>query len=197
MTWRIVISGVGGQGVISAGIILAEAAVIEEDRYAVQSQSYGAEMRGGLSRTDVTISDTEVIYPKVDQAHALVCLHQKALGAYATTIRPGGLLITDEDVSVQRRIDSRQISLPCVSLAREVTGSDRNANMCMLGALIAITRVVSVESLIARVATRFAQSEPARAAITAGYELGQERAAHIKLMNETKDAGRHATSARL
>ena len=73
--WKVVISGVGGQGVITAGILLAEAAVIHEGRYAVQSQSYGAQMRGGLSRADVIISDSEVIYPKVDQAHLLPCLH--------------------------------------------------------------------------------------------------------------------------
>ncbi|MFP4430685.1 MAG: 2-oxoacid:acceptor oxidoreductase family protein [Spirochaetaceae bacterium] len=210
--WKVVISGVGGQGVITAGILLAEAAVIHEGRYGVQSQSYGAEMRGGLSRADVIISDSEIIYPKVEQAHLLVCLHAKALGAYAGVIRPGGILITDADQApIDRRIDCRQFALALVATAREATGSERNVNVCVLGAVVAITGIVAPEALRAAVRERFGGSEAgakaaasadARAAgaldaLEAGYELGKEHAPKLHLQGDSREAGRHATSARL
>lgn len=198
MSWKLVVSGVGGQGVISAGIALAEAAVIYEGRYAVQSQSYGAEMRGGLSRADVTISDSEVIYPKVDQAHVLVCLHRKALTAYASAIRPGGLLITDRDEApVTGRIDSRQYAVPCAATTRSLTGSDRNTNICMLGVLVAITAVVSVDAIQAALQARFGPREDVLQTFQAGYELGTDHAATRQLNTDSHETGRHATSARL
>lgn len=197
MSWKLVFSGVGGQGVISAGITLAEAAVIHEGRYAVQSQSYGAEMRGGLSRADVTISSSEVIYPKVDQAHVLVCLHRKALSAYSTAIRPGGLLITDRDEApITGRIDSRQYSVPCAATVREMTGSDRNTNICMLGVLVAITGVVSVSALEAALQARFGAHPVVLQAFHAGYSMGTEHAATGEFYTDSHETGRHATSAR-
>ncbi len=197
MSWKLVFSGVGGQGVISAGIALAEAAVIHEGRHAVQSQSYGAEMRGGLSRADVTISSSEVIYPKVDQAHVLVCLHRKALRAYTSAIRPGGLLITDRDEApVTGRIDSRQYAVPCAATTRELTGSDRNANICMLGVLVAITGVVSVAALEAAVQARFGTDETVLQAFRAGYTMGSDHAAASAFYTDSHETGRHATSAR-
>lgn len=198
MSWKLVVGGVGGQGVISAGIALAEAAVIHEGRYAVQSQSYGAEMRGGLSRCDVTISNSEVIYPKVDQAHVLVCLHRKALASYASVIRPGGLLLTDRDEApAGRKIDSRQIALPFAATAREQTGSPRNANVCMLGALVAITKVVSLEAIQAALRARFGESETIQHALNAGRELGHEYATTVMVRTDAHEAGRHATSSRI
>ncbi len=197
--WKIVISGVGGQGVITAGILLAEAAVIQEGRYAVQSQSYGAEMRGGLSRADVVISDSEIIYPRVDQAHLLVCLHGKALGAYGTVIRPGGILVTDADQApIDRRIDCRQFSLPFFETARHATGSERNGNVCMLGAVVSVTRIVALDALSRAIADRFAdESEGALAALQAGYDLGAKHATEVFVQGDSREAGRHATSARL
>jgi 2-oxoglutarate ferredoxin oxidoreductase subunit gamma len=197
MSWKLVFSGVGGQGVISAGITLAEAAVIHEGRYAVQSQSYGAEMRGGLSRADVTISNSEVIYPKVDQAHVLVCLHRKALSAYSSAIRPGGLLITDRDEApVTGRIDSRQYSVPCAATIREMTGSDRNTNICMLGVLVAITGVVSVAALEAALRERFGPHPSVLQAFHSGYSMGTDHAAAGAFYTDSHETGRHATSAR-
>ena len=75
---RIVFSGSGGQGVITAAVILAEAAAIYEDLTAVQSQSYGAAARGGSTRSDVIISDSVIHYPKVIQPNVLVCLTQES-----------------------------------------------------------------------------------------------------------------------
>ena len=105
---RMVFSGSGGQGVITAAIIMAEAAVIYEDLNAVQSQSYGAAARGGATRSDVIISDSVIHFPKVIQPNVLVCLTQEAYSAYYPIIRPGGLLLTDARyVKTERKVDGR------------------------------------------------------------------------------------------
>jgi 2-oxoglutarate ferredoxin oxidoreductase subunit gamma len=77
-----VFSGSGGQGVITAAIILAEAAVIYENLNAVQSQSYGAEARGGATRSDIIISDAVIHFPKVIQPNVLVCLTQNSYNKF-------------------------------------------------------------------------------------------------------------------
>ena len=93
-TNRIVLSGSGGQGVITAAIILAEAAVLHEGLDAVQTQVYGPEARGGATRADVIISTKPIHYPKVVNPNILVCLTQEAYNRFSGIIWPGGLLLT-------------------------------------------------------------------------------------------------------
>jgi 2-oxoglutarate ferredoxin oxidoreductase subunit gamma len=95
--YEIRFSGAGGQGLITAGIILAEAASIVEDQHAVQSQSYGPEARGGASKSEVIISDGPIDYPKATMVDACLALTQEAADRYADTIKPGGLLLLDAD----------------------------------------------------------------------------------------------------
>ncbi|MCG8478675.1 MAG: 2-oxoacid:acceptor oxidoreductase family protein [Spirochaetales bacterium] len=178
MTWKVIFAGLGGQGVVSAGILLGEAAVIHEGRHAVQTQTYGAEMRGGLSRADVTISDEPVMYPKVTQAHILVCMHQKALTANLRLIRPGALLVTDAShVTVDRSTDARCVELPFSRRATEEFGSDRSANICMLGSVASLTEIVGRESLRAAVAERFGTRKRALDAFDLGLSLVEGRVA--------------------
>jgi len=170
--WKLIFSGVGGQGIVSAGILLGEAAVIHEGRHAVQTQTYGAQMRGGLSRADVTISDAPVMYPKVTQAHVLVCMHQKALNATLGMIRPGGLLMADRsEVSVDRSTDARYFELPLTETVLKELGTPRSANACMLGALVSLTNVVAADSLREAIGNRFRSSEEALAAFELGIGL--------------------------
>ena len=176
MTWKVIFAGVGGQGVVSAGILLGEAAVIHEGRYAVQTQTYGAEMRGGLSRADVTISDKPVMYPKVAQAHILVCMHQKALSANVQLIRPGALLVTDANhVTVDRSTDARCVELPFSGRTAEELGNDRSANICMLGAVVGLTGIVGSDSLRAAVTERFGTAKKALDAFDLGLSLVEGR----------------------
>jgi len=110
---RLVFSGSGGQGVITAAIILAEAAVIHEGLNATQSQSYGAAARGGSTRSDIIISDKEIDFPEVVQPNILVCLTQDSYNSYSSVIRPGGILLTDSRyVETTRKVDAKQIELP-------------------------------------------------------------------------------------
>lgn len=198
MIWKLIVGGVGGQGIVSAGILLAETAVIYEGRHAVQSQTYGAEMRGGITRADIIISDNEVNYPKVDQTHVLACLHRKALTAYQDMIRPGGLLITDRDEApAPKRLDCRQYELPLTAMVRERTGTTRSANLCLLGALVHITGIVELDNLKQAAADKFGSSGSHLEAIDIGRELAAQLVSRPIRLGEDSQSGRHATSARL
>jgi len=150
-TQRIILSGSGGQGVITAAIILAEAAVLYEDLNAIQTQSYGPESRGGATRADVIISDAPIYYPKVDQPNLAACLTQEAYNRYSRSIRPGGLLLTERHfVRQDPRVDARQVELGMYETVLKDIGKPIVFNICMLGALIGLTGLIRSES-IARV----------------------------------------------
>lgn len=171
---RIMLSGAGGQGVITAAIILAEAAVLHEGLNAVQSQSYGAEARGGATRSDVIISDSEIFFPKVVQPNTLACLTQAAYNRYAPLIRPGGLLITDSRYVVpEKRVDARQVAFPLHETVMAEIGVAVVYNICVLGALIRMTEVVSPESILKVLETRLPQKtlETNRSALDLGMGL--------------------------
>lgn len=174
---RIVFSGSGGQGVITAAIILAEAAVLYENLNAVQSQDYGAAARGGSSRADVIISDSEIIYPKVIEPNVLVCLTQEAYNKFYPIIRPGGLLITDTRfVKIQRKADAHQVELPMYRTAMDDIGKPIVFNICMLGALIALTELVRPESIMKVLETRIPSGflKMNRKALNLGIGLGKQ-----------------------
>ncbi len=146
---RIVFSGAGGQGVITAAIILAEAAVLHENLLAVQSQSYGPAARGGATRSDVIISDTDIYYPKVIQPNVLICLTQEAYDKFHAIIRPGGLLITDKRyVKTQHRIDARRIESDMYRTVMDKIGKPVVFNICVLGIVIRLTNIVQPESIM-------------------------------------------------
>jgi 2-oxoglutarate ferredoxin oxidoreductase subunit gamma len=152
---RLVFSGSGGQGVITAAIIMAEAAVLHENLIAVQTQSYGAEARGGATRADVIISDSPINFPKVVQPNVLVCLTQEAYSKYSPIIRPGGLLITDaRHVQTHKKVDARQRELPFTQAVMEKLAKPIVLNICMLGAVVAMTGGVRPESILKVLATR-------------------------------------------
>jgi 2-oxoglutarate ferredoxin oxidoreductase subunit gamma len=148
-TKRIVFSGSGGQGVITASIILAEAAVMYEGRNAVQTQTYGPEARGGATRADVVLSNESIHYPKVIHPHILVCLTQDAYNKFSDIVRPGGLLLTDSHyVKLERVVDARQVELGMYDAVMQQIGRPIVLNICMLGALIGLTELVKAESII-------------------------------------------------
>ncbi len=152
---RLVFSGSGGQGVITAAIILAEAAVIHEGLNATQAQSYGAAARGGATRSDIIISDKEINFPEVTQPNILVCLTQEAYNTYSGIIRPGGTLLTDKRfVQTTRKVDAKQIELPMYETVMEKIGKPVVFNICVLGALIGITEILQPQSVMASVADR-------------------------------------------
>jgi 2-oxoglutarate ferredoxin oxidoreductase subunit gamma len=144
-----VFSGSGGQGVITAAIILAEAAVLYENLIAVQSQSYGPEARGGATRSDIIISDRQIRYPKVIQPNVLVCLTQEAYNKFFQIIRPGGILLADSRfVQTQKKVDAQQVELPMYDNVMQEIGRPIVFNICMLGVVIGLTQLVKADSIM-------------------------------------------------
>ena len=93
--YEIRLSGAGGQGLILVGKILAEAAAIYDDKNATQSQSYGPEARGGASRSEVIISDSDIDYPKATQIDLLLAMTQEAVDKYAQDVKKDGIILVD------------------------------------------------------------------------------------------------------
>ena len=146
---RIVFSGSGGQGVITAAIILAKAAAIFEKKSAIQSQSYGAAARGGATRSDIIIDDSEIFFPKVIQPNILVSLTQESYNKFSSIIRPGGLLLVDSKyVTIEKKVDAKHIALPMYDTVMKEIGKPIVFNICMLGALIGVSGLIKPESIL-------------------------------------------------
>jgi 2-oxoglutarate ferredoxin oxidoreductase subunit gamma len=171
-----VFSGSGGQGVITAAIILAEAAVLHENLIAVQSQSYGPEARGGATRSDVIIADAPILFPKVLQPNVLVCLTQQSYVNFFSLLRPGGLLVTDTRyVKLGKKVDARQVELPMYETVMEKIGKPIVFNICMLGAVIGLTKLVRPESIMKVLETQIPKNflEMNRQALDLGLKLSE------------------------
>jgi 2-oxoglutarate ferredoxin oxidoreductase subunit gamma len=145
---RIIFSGSGGQGIITAARLLAETAALYEGLNAVQSQSYGPEARGGACRSDVIISDTEILFPKVTQPNVIISLSQEAYNTYSKLIRPGGLLLLDTYyVQQEKKVDARQIELAMYKAVLTEIKNPIVYSLCVLGALIYFIPLVQQASL--------------------------------------------------
>ena len=173
---RMVFSGSGGQGIITAAILIAEAAVMYEDLIAVQSQAYGPAARGGAARSDVIISDSQINYPKVIEPNVLICLTQLAYDQFSSIVRPGGLLLTDTRfVKTSRKSDARQMELPMYRTVMDKIGKPIVFNICVLGALLSLADLVSPESIMkvleARTPSAFLGMN--REALDLGIEMGK------------------------
>ena len=144
----ITIAGVGGQGSILAGVILGTAAVSYDDKFAVQTQAYSSELRGGFAATWVIVSDESVDFPRVTEPDILVAQAQDSINRFSKVLKPGGILIMDSDM-IHEVPDGvgRVIKVPATSIARQDLGTPVVANMVMLGALWQATQVVSRAAL--------------------------------------------------
>ncbi|MDD2603959.1 MAG: 2-oxoacid:acceptor oxidoreductase family protein [Desulfobacterales bacterium] len=173
---RLVFSGSGGQGVITAAILLAEAAVLEEGLNAVQAQAYGAAARGGATRSDVIVSDEEIYFPKVNQPNVLVCLTQEAYNKFYPIIRPGGMLLTDPRyVKIERKVDARQWELEMFRTVMDRIGKPIVFNICMLGAVLGLTNLLKPESILKVLERRMPAAflDMNRQALDIGLELAR------------------------
>ncbi|MCL6430476.1 MAG: 2-oxoacid:acceptor oxidoreductase family protein [Anaerolineae bacterium] len=141
------LAGEGGQGLILAGVILAEAAAVHDGLHATQTQSYGPEARGGASKSEVVISDEEIDYPKVIEADYLLAMSQEACDRYVGNLRRDGLLIVDSTHVTRLPLDRQAVQAPITRLAEEVTGRRITANVVALGVLVGLTGVVSRQAI--------------------------------------------------
>ena len=142
------IAGFGGQGVVLAGVLLGTAAVLYDGKHALQTQSYGAAARGGAARSDVIISDEEIDYPQVTAPDVMVAFTTEALKKYMSELRPGAMLIIDEDLVTPPEGTSFSIySIPATRIATDELKRGIVANMIMLGFLSVLTGIVSACAL--------------------------------------------------
>jgi len=145
---EICLSGAGGQGLILAGIILAEAASIYDGKEAVQTQSYGPEARGGASRSEEIISNDFIDYPKVIESDILLTLTQDACNKYVKNLSRDGILVVDSSIVKEiPSIPAKIYKFPITKIAQERLGTKLVTNIISLGIIEGLTKVVSVKAL--------------------------------------------------
>ncbi len=168
------LSGSGGQGVVLAGIILAEAAALHDGRHAVQTQVYGPESRGGASKSEVLVSDQEIDYPKAGDADLFLALTQEAASTYGGHVKAGGTVVVDAGrVSQPPQGPFATYSLPIIETAREKLGKVVVANIVALGVIVGLSGVVTREGLERAVLARVPKGteDLNRRALEAGFTL--------------------------
>ncbi|HEY6225072.1 MAG TPA: 2-oxoacid:acceptor oxidoreductase family protein [Gemmatimonadales bacterium] len=172
---RVRLSGRGGQGLILAGLVLAEAGS-REGLHVVQTQSYGPEARLGASKTDVILSPEEIAFPGVTEPDLLLCLSRDAFLKYGSTVAAGGLRVVDRQVATEVPVGDA-LALPLADTAQSL-GDVIVTNIVALGALIALSGGVSQSTLRDALRSRVKPQlvDLNERALAAGWKLG-ERAA--------------------
>ncbi|MFQ5441106.1 MAG: 2-oxoacid:acceptor oxidoreductase family protein [Thermodesulfobacteriota bacterium] len=175
--YEIRFSGSGGQGMILAGIVMAEAASIYSDKNAAQSQSYGPESRGGASKAEVIISDQAIDYPKATSIDCMLALTQQACSKYHGDIKKGGILLIDSDeVKDVPQGDFKLMSFPIIETARTALGKTIVANIISLGMITELTGVVTHEAMEQAVLSRVPKPflDLNKKALQIGFEKARE-----------------------
>ena len=139
-------SGFGGQGIILSAVIIGRAAVMYDNKFAVQTQVYGPEARGGASMSQVVIDDEQILYPKVSVPGIYVIMSQEGFEKYGASAHDSAVMLVDSTL-VHSRPACRCIEIPATQQAKQTLKKDIVANIVMLGALVAATHVVSEEAL--------------------------------------------------
>jgi 2-oxoglutarate ferredoxin oxidoreductase subunit gamma len=141
------LSGSGGQGILLAATLLADAA-LESGKQVIQTQSYGPEARGGASKAEVIISDEEIDYPEVRSPDITLCLSQAAFDKYASLNPPGSLIVVDSGVIDPFPVQGVEMLMaPFAALAIQQFERSVVANIVALGALAKCTALVEREAL--------------------------------------------------
>lgn len=176
MRHEIILSGAGGQGLILAGAILAEAAGVFEDKEVVQTQSYGIQARGGASHSSVIISDSRILFPDVISPNILVCLSQEAYQRFSHTIKKDGVMIIDKDL-VKPNLEQPDIKMIAFPFTAEAEKLNRRivANVIALGTLAEFTSAVKPQSIAQALPSRLPERNipVALKALEVGVELAK------------------------
>lgn len=147
MKKEIIISGFGGQGGLAIGKNLAEAGMAE-GLNVTWAPSYGPEMRGGTANCSVVLSDKPVGSPVFAHPTELIALNEPSLAKFEAGVQPGGTVFVNSDVVTDQvsRSDLKAFYVPCAQIAEEV-GNPKVGNMVMLGAYVAVTKVLKPETI--------------------------------------------------
>jgi len=175
MLIKTMFAGFGGQGVLSMGLTLAQAAMLE-GKHVTYLPSYGAEVRGGTANCTVAISDEEIASPVASSPEFIVVMNQPSLVRFQNQIQSGGLFFINSSLIEAEisRADIDVISVPANSIAEKL-GSPRSANMVMLGVFIKKSNLVSLSSVIEELRNTLKNKQKLIAinkqALMAGYDL--------------------------
>ncbi len=172
------LSGFGGQGIILAGVIMAKAAVEQDEIHATLTQSYGAESRGGACMANVVLSQERIDYPEPEELDILVAMSQAALDRHIGELLPGGTLIVDSDLvtRVPEGLTGPVYRITATRTAAEKLGQQVVANTVMLGATARLIDIVSIDGLSAAMENSVPSHtvDLNRRAIQAGVALAEE-----------------------
>ena len=167
------LAGAGNHGMIQAGLILQEAAAIYDDLNAHHVQSYGPEARGNAARSEVIISDGDIDYPKATQIDTFLATTQEAVERYSHDLKPNGIVIVDEEMVTRLPPGVSAYSLPLLATAERDLQRPTLLYVVALGAVVALSDVVSRGAIEAAVKDHVAKgSEDIHMkALEAGYAL--------------------------
>ena len=156
-----IFAGFGGQGLLFAGHVLAEAALLE-GRAVSWLPSYGPEMRGGTASCTVIIADRPIGSPIIDAADSVIALNPPSMAKFEPMLIPGGLLVVNSSLieAEPQRTDVDVAQIPCSAIARE-TGDDRLVSVAALGGLIARRPIVEIDSIRAALVGLVGEHRPA------------------------------------
>jgi 2-oxoglutarate ferredoxin oxidoreductase subunit gamma len=179
--YEIRFGGFGGQGIVTMAVVLGEAVSLVEKKQCVQTQSYGPEARGGATKSELVIDDVEVDYPKVQEPDVFVAMSRAAYLEYIGGLKEDGILIVDEDlVEIEGNLpDGVKIyKIPATRIADSDVGVKQATNVVMLGALTAITGIVSAKGLRKQIVDRWPRfKETNLKALELGLKAGKEATA--------------------
>jgi len=143
---KIIIAGFGGQGVVLAGSLLANAALLENKKVAGMI-SYGAEVRGGTANSSIIISDDEITYPIIDKPNVVIALNQPSLDKYKDKVEKNGFLVIN--TSLAEKIENKDINIINIDATKIAgdLGNVKTANIVAIGALIKKSNILKLEDL--------------------------------------------------
>jgi 2-oxoglutarate ferredoxin oxidoreductase subunit gamma len=141
-------AGFGGQGVILAASVVGKAATLYQNLYATMCQNFGPESRGGSCSAQLLISSEPVLYPYVTQTDILAVMSQEAYFKFAGELKPGGLMLVEEDLVRISDLpaETRVYGIPATRLAEEI-GKKMVLNMVMVGAFVAVTKLLDPDAV--------------------------------------------------
>ncbi len=171
--YEIRLGGSGGQGIILGGVILAEAAAIYDGKHATQSQAYGPESRGGASKAEVIISDTEIDYPKAISIDFLLSMTQESCTKHHVDLKEGGILLVDSgEVTDFPEGNYKIYKAPITELARDKVGKVIAANIVAIGMVTELSGILSKEAVEQAVLARVPKGteEINKKALQVGYD---------------------------
>jgi 2-oxoacid:acceptor oxidoreductase gamma subunit (pyruvate/2-ketoisovalerate family) len=147
MITKILCSGSGGQGVLTFGNVLGNAAMLE-DFYVTFLPSYGAAMRGGTANCTVCISDSEIASPVASAPDIIVAMNQPSVLKFINSLDPGGIILYNSSITdtLPLRGDMEIFPVPANEVAMEM-GNERSANMVMMGSFLKLTNLLKVETI--------------------------------------------------